>query len=359
MHVVLSGYYGFDNVGDEAILLSIIQSLRKIQPDIDITVLSNNPNHTQNAYQVKAVNRWRLNEVRRIISQSDGLISGGGSLLQDETGMKTIPYYTGIIKIAKWYKKPVFIYAQGMGPFNKPLSRWMVRTTLNKVHGITVRDEDSKALLTTIGVKKVIQVVPDPVIGLDNHSFTSSWLNGQELSSDFITVSVRDWSSSVPYLEKIAQSLDQLAQKGYAIVFIPMHGKIDEKVSRKTASYMHAKSFIAPGEASIEEKIAVISESNLLIGMRLHSLIFSAISYTPFVALSYDPKIDAFANICSLPVAGHVEKEDWSGDSLTISAMELLATEYAQLDSLKRLVTALRQGAQDTAALAIKTLNAK
>ena len=43
MHVVLSGYYGFDNVGDDAILFSIIPSSEKDSGSIDITVLSNNP----------------------------------------------------------------------------------------------------------------------------------------------------------------------------------------------------------------------------------------------------------------------------------------------------------------------------
>lgn len=93
MHIVLSGYYGFNNIGDEAILYSIIQSLRRLEPEIDITVLSNNPEVTESLYQTKAVNRWNPAEILLALKQADGLISGGGSLFQDETGFKSVAYY--------------------------------------------------------------------------------------------------------------------------------------------------------------------------------------------------------------------------------------------------------------------------
>src|SRR4051794_39590785 len=119
MHIVLSGYYGFDNVGDEAILFSIIHALRKWQADIEITVLSNDPESTKSTYGVQAVNRWKMKEISQVLNQADGLISGGGSLMQDQPGMKSIPYYAGIILIEKCNKPPVFVYAKEMGPINR------------------------------------------------------------------------------------------------------------------------------------------------------------------------------------------------------------------------------------------------
>ena len=102
--VVLSGYYGFNNAGDEAVLQAIINSLKKADQDLDITVLSNNPEHTTKAYGVKAVNRWKLNEIAGAIKESDLLISGGGSLLQDVTSKNGILYYLGIIGLARIHK---------------------------------------------------------------------------------------------------------------------------------------------------------------------------------------------------------------------------------------------------------------
>ncbi|MGJ9458144.1 polysaccharide pyruvyl transferase CsaB [Oceanobacillus sp. CF4.6] len=355
MHIVLSGYYGFDNVGDEAILFSIIRALRDIQEDVDITVLSNNPEATKQTYGVQAVNRWKIKEVRNVLKHADGLISGGGSLLQDQTGMKSIPYYTGVIQIARMHKTPVFIYAQGMGPINHRVSRWIVKLTLNKVNKITVRDEDSKTLLEDIGIQKQITVVPDPVLGLDGTSFSSNWFAEQNISASFVTVSVRDWETSVLYKEKIASCLDEIVRSGDAVVFVPMHGEHDERSSSEVAGLMKEKSFISPAHALIEEKIALIGQSKLLIGMRLHSLIFSAITHTPFIAISYDPKIDAFASIADQPVVGHVEKNNWNEGKLFAKVEYMLANEAEAREALKCRIDSYQKEAAETSKLAVET----
>ncbi|MDN4492139.1 polysaccharide pyruvyl transferase CsaB [Ureibacillus aquaedulcis] len=352
MHVVLSGYYGFDNVGDEAILFSIISALRKLQKDIQITVLSNNPESTQQTYGVGAVNRWKMKEVSAALKGADGLISGGGSLLQDQTGMKSIPYYSGIMQIAKMHKKPVFVYAQGMGPINKGISKLIVRKTLNKVDQITVRDEESKKLLENIGIKKSIGIVPDPVTGLDGSSFHSSWLESAGLDN-YIAISVRDWPTTVDYRQKIVDSLDQLAGNGETIIFVPMHGEHDARTSREFAELMKEKSLVAPADLSIEEKIAIIGQSKLLIGMRLHSLIFSSIFYTPFIAISYDPKIDAFAKIAGQPIIGHVEQDNWDGHQLYAQAKDILENRASLEASMKATIQPIQSQALDTAKMAL------
>ncbi|ODV54778.1 polysaccharide pyruvyl transferase CsaB [Lysinibacillus fusiformis] len=358
MHIVLSGYYGFDNVGDDAILLSIIQALKKWQSDIEITVLSNNPTATEQTYGVKAVNRWKMKEIRQLLKTADGLISGGGSLMQDQTGMKTIPYYAGVIQIAKWLKKPVFVYAQGMGPINNSLSKFIVRKTFSKVEQITVRDKASQTLLTEIGVRKETKIVPDPVMGLNGGDFHCEWLDQEALTAEsYISVSVRDWPSTIVYKEKIAHSLDQLVRQGEQIVFLPMHGEHDLKTSQEVATLMQEKSLIAPSDLSIEEKIAVIGQSQLLIGMRLHSLIFSAIYATPFIAISYDPKIDAFADIVDQPVIGHVEKDDWNGVTLFERAIAILESYTTVQENMRQAVLPLQHEATATAKLAIETFS--
>jgi len=358
MHVVLSGYYGFDNVGDDAILLSIIQSLKKWQSDIEITVLSNNPTATEQTYGVKAVNRWKMKEIRQLLKTADGLISGGGSLMQDQTGMKTIPYYAGVIQIAKWLKKPVFVYAQGMGPINHSLSKFIVRKTFNKVEQITVRDKASQTLLTEIGVRKETKIVPDPVMGLNGGDFHCNWLDQKSLTAEsYISVSVRDWPSTVAYKEKIAHSLDQLVRQGEQIVFLPMHGEHDLKTSQEVASLMKEKSLIAPSDLSIEEKIAVIGQSQILIGMRLHSLIFSVIYAIPFIGLSHGPKIDAFAEIVDQPVIGHVEIDDWNGVTLFERAIAILESYTTVQENMRQAVLPLQHEATATAKLAIEVFS--
>ena len=412
MRVVLSGYFGFDNVGDEAILFSIIRALRKLEPTIEITVLSNNPAETAATYGVDSVNRWNIADVRAAMKSADGLISGGGSLMQDATSGKTIPYYAGVIKLAQMAKVPVFIYSQGIGPINGALGKWLVKSVFNKCAGITVRDEGSFELLREIGVRPPVTVVPDPVVGLGGNEFKSAWLdnwlqeqfvseghavdesaaNGVEPDSNkatdasnevaeveleaggttskqessyahvypaYVTVSVRDWPSDVDYKSKVATALDQLSARGLHIMFIPMHGEHDVKASKDVAAFMSSETTIAPGDLSIEEKIAVIGGSKLLIGQRLHSLIFAAIEHIPFIALSYDPKIDAFAQIVDQPVIGHVERDDWDGETLAACAVDILDNYDAKLNALRSLVDPLQASAENTAQMALEAFGVK
>ncbi len=105
MRLVLSGYYGFYNVGDEAILQSIIESLHKENPNIELVVLSNDPDYTRKMYGVEAVDRWSIKSVYDAIKKSDGLISGGGSLLQDKTSVKKYFILYGYYGVCSYVKK--------------------------------------------------------------------------------------------------------------------------------------------------------------------------------------------------------------------------------------------------------------
>jgi polysaccharide pyruvyl transferase CsaB len=352
MRIVLSGYYGFDNVGDEAILYSIIQALKEENPKVGITVLSNQPEKTAKTYGVEAINRWDLKNIMSALKECDGLISGGGSLLQDETGPRSIPYYTGIMKVAQTLKKPVFVYAQGMGPINKTMSKQIVKYVLKKTK-ITVRDVASKELLQTLGLKNEIEIVPDPVLGITLQSQQSDWWDKQMFGAPVITVSVRDWPSTTGFKKKIAEGLDLAARAGNIIVFVPMHGEHDNHTSKEVADLMSESSHIAPYDASIEEKIIIIGKSNLLVGMRLHALIFSSVKETPFIALSYDPKIDAFAEISNQPIAGHVNENSWDANSLYEQIHQMLENEEREVKKLRERVIPLRKKAKNTAKQAI------
>ena len=142
-------------------------------------------------------------------------------------------------------------------------------------------------------------------------------------------------------------------------MFIPMHGEHDVKASKDVAAFMSSETTIAPGDLSIEEKIAVIGGSKLLIGQRLHSLIFAAIEHIPFIALSYDPKIDAFAQIVDQPVIGHVESDDWDGEALAACAVDILDNYDAKLNALRSLVDPLQASAENTAQMALEAFGVK
>ncbi|WP_433946956.1 polysaccharide pyruvyl transferase CsaB [Paenibacillus sp. SN-8-1] len=315
--LVISGYYGFRNSGDEAVLKSILTALEeegarsglRIEP----IVLSIDPEWTTSMYGVRAVHRMKLGEVRRALKESDGLISGGGSLLQDATGMTTIPYYLGIIKIAQWLKKPTFIYAQGVGPVNRGMFHPFIKGIFRKCSYISVRDNESAQLLGTMGLSRdKIEVVPDPVMGLPLPEGAEMIVNSGQHEGDLpvVGISVRYWNTERKELTQLAAGLTALASlMRVHFRFLPFHLPGDDEASRFVIDLMKGVTTqgsvisVAPETVNPQEMLAEVSRCQALIGMRLHSLIYAASQRVPLLGISYDPKIDHFlARLGSVPV---------------------------------------------------------
>ena len=144
-NILISGYYGFDNIGDESILRTLVTSLRERIPDCSLTVLSHDPAATREKYGVEAVERMSPLAIARAVRRCDMLISGGGSLLQDVTSSKSLHYYLAIIRFAQLLGKKVFIYSQGIGPIEKDADRRATARALRRADGIVVQDDFNKA----------------------------------------------------------------------------------------------------------------------------------------------------------------------------------------------------------------------
>ncbi len=309
MKILLSGYYGFDNAGDDAVLFAIVQALREIIPDVDITVLSNQPEKTAQQFGVKAVDRWGKTSLPKAIKDCDVLISGGGSLLQDVTSKNGILYYLGVIKLAQMMRKKVIVYAQGIGPVNEPRNRALVAKILNKVQAITVRDFDSRRELMEMGVYREIMVAVDPVLGISADSIDEAQglqlLRGAEAGyidgKKMLMVAARNWKHSDRFFKEIAESCDAMAEQGWQVVFVPFHYPEDVEAGRNIASLMKRDAVVLSGNYSPQETMAVLKNADLIMGMRLHSLIMGAALLKPMVGLSYDPKVTSFMQLLRQP----------------------------------------------------------
>lgn len=350
VRAVISGYYGFHNLGDEAVLYSMLQVLRERDPDFRPVVLSADPEYTARAYGVEAVNRWKPGEVIMALQKADMLISGGGSLLQDVTGIKNLAYYLGVVWLARMLGKPVIFYAQGIGPVKSSLGRYMVARAASGVSAITVRDEESRADLLAMGVKKPVAVTADPVLGLDPE--TVSREPGRVIlqaagvkpgNGPLAGISVRPWEGD-RWQSIIAGVCDRLAQKGMQVIFLPMQHPADLQISEAVVEMMSERSVILRRSCSVPEMLSVVSNLDLLVGMRLHSLIFAAVLGVPPVGVAYDPKVERFLSRLGLEPAGSPDNLD--GEALLGSVESALALGRQEL--LQR-VAPLRERAREGA----------
>lgn len=342
MKILVSGYYGFGNVGDEAVLGAMVQGFRQYLPESEITVLSAAPRLTAELNQVGSVSRFDLPGILREIRKADVVVSGGGSLFQDVTSNRSFLYYIGIVWLAKLLGKKVMVFAQGFGPLRKRFNRWLARLVLNRVDLITLRDEDSLAELRKMGVKRPpVRVTGDPTALLEVEDKSEGrkilGLEGIPLNKPLIGVSVRSIPRSPRSEEQcfkhLAEKLDALAaDHGLLPVFIFFQCPEDMRQASMVMGLMKEKSYAVFRICRPDEMFSLFTQFELVIGMRLHALVFAALNAVPMLGISYDPKVEAFMKSIGRPYIRLDSPHLSVGNELN----EHLEKMLAQKDAIKR-----------------------
>ena len=336
MRIVIAGYYGYRNWGDEGSLATLLQALIPIggsnvvfQPSPPypfshavgegerasrrtrsvplshavgeglgvreklVIVLSGDPAFTQATYGVQAVPRMDLRAVRQAIRDSDALIFGGGSLLQDATSLRSLLYYLALIRWGLKAHGRVLLVGQGVGPLHRPLSRWLTRATLRRVPFLSVRDADSARLLSRIGVSHA-------TVDADLTWALASQPPHIELDKDarWIGLAPRAWRDA-PVREAFAALCRQIHADGYRALLIPMQENQDRSLCESIASESGA--LVLPAPAHPAQLLGVMTALDGMVAMRLHGAIFAASQGVPTLCIAYDPKVDALATQLSAP----------------------------------------------------------
>jgi polysaccharide pyruvyl transferase CsaB len=298
MRIAISGYYGFGNAGDEAVLSATVEQLRARLPGATPVVLSADPRATEQMHEVEAAPRWPLGPLRRTIRSADLLLSGGGSLLQNRTSSRSLAYYLLTLDLAQRGGVPFAIHAQGLGPLDGSLGRYFTARYLRRARALTLRDEASMKLAAELGVpEQFMTLTADPAFLLEpvadaevDAILYEAGLCGAE---QLVGLVVREWRGALEALSPLARISRRAAEEwGARTVIVPFQLPEDLEVSHKLAALL-------PDAALLERRIhpralaGVIGRMELLVGMRLHALILAAVQLVPAVGLSYDPKVRA------------------------------------------------------------------
>ena len=148
--VLLCGYYGEHNLGDDALLEALLQLL---PAGVTPLVTAFDEAQVRERFGVATVQRRSLKAVLAALGRSRALVLGGGSLLQDATSFRSLLYYGLLISAARLQGKPVLLWAQGLGPLRRRRSRALVRPLLAAATGISWRDPQSAELAASLGVR--------------------------------------------------------------------------------------------------------------------------------------------------------------------------------------------------------------
>jgi polysaccharide pyruvyl transferase CsaB len=328
--IFVAGYYGLNNIGDEAILSGMMCSLNKHIDDAHFSVITNDPIETEKIHNVipikqsfkEGIPKFALNcvfknelyNVFRQIDNCDIFILGGGSLLQD-LRIHYLPFLLSMVYYAQKKGKKTVVYGIGAGPIDTMLGKKLCRKILGSADLVTVRDPMSKSVLEKCGLQDVIQTA-DPAFGLnlclpplseekDLHSKRNyfattlyNWLQDSDKN--------RNFTAHVEVLEKrrkIISSIYSEIKKTYNrdLYFIPTV-KIDYKGYLKIMDLSSdlEDSFVVNYTNNLTRVVSLLSKSDVLIGMRLHSLILASMIGIPIVPISYCAKTKSYLDMFGL-----------------------------------------------------------
>ncbi|WP_322203128.1 polysaccharide pyruvyl transferase CsaB [Acutalibacter intestini] len=299
--VVICGAYGHGNAGDDAILKSIIQSIRQLDQFIPITVLAKNTQSIKQRYKVHSIYTFNLPRILRTMKSSRLYINGGGTLIQNATSHRSLWYYLLTLWAAKRLGNQVDMYGCGIGPVAGKRNIRLVRQVLNRsVNVITLREEESLGELKSYGVtqpRTVLSSDPALILSPAGEAETRRYLRDQgfDPKGKYICYLLRNWRGFVekaPVLARCAQRARD--EYGLEPVFISINAFQDESAAQAVLSCMDHPGKLLTGAPGPEMLISILSHMDVVVSMRLHGLIFSSLSGVPLVGVSYDPKIGSY-----------------------------------------------------------------
>ena len=309
--IAISGYYGFKNFGDEAILSVLVNHLKSLQ-NTDITVFSSDVEYTEKTYGVKAVKRFCLKNVLKTIKDCDVLVSGGGSLLQDVTSLKSLIYYAFIIAMGLFFNKKVVIFAQGIGPLNSNVAQNIVKNLLKYCSYVTVRDENSLNLLEKLGIKS--ELVCDPIYSLDIKSEPQNGVVGVQLR-DFKTMNQE-------LLQKLALLIvTKFSDKKIEIFSLQKTQDLD--LCKRFEAIVKSFNPDICTEIVEDDIVNRLSRLEYLIGMRFHAVLVALKCGVRTCAINYDVKVEKIATDAKIPL-------------ISMDAHENLEEIYQKMQNLNR-----------------------
>lgn len=358
--VLISGYYGFHNSGDDSILAAIVGDLKKQCPTLSITVLSKSPAETARLYGVDSANRFDFPKIIRLLRRTKLLISGGGSLIQDVTSSKSLYYYLAIIRLAKLCGARVMLYANGIGPLGSEHNINKVRKALKSADVATLREQSSLDELKQLKIDIPATVTADPVFTMqpEGGSRAADAVRKSGIADDdgYFVIAVREWKNSSDGFERSIAEFAEYVCKTYKItpLILPMQYAYDIGISKRIADRLSVPYGIPDKAYPPELMLGIVGGAQFAVGMRLHTLIYAAKSGIPVIAVSYDPKVDAVMK--SIGQSCIIGADSVNAKTLCGFADEIVKNRQSICDRLSQISTEKAQLAEKNTELVIEEL---
>lgn len=385
MRLLLSAFIGSHNLGDEAIAEIVINKL-EATPDVELTVLSVNPEKTRKLSQNKItqIRSAGLGEFVRLLRHNDALVLGGGGIIQDESSIiNMIYYYLQMLVAKRLFRKPIFWIFVGVGPIKTSLSHLMLRDMGRMATHALVRDKESATLLMSHGFgSDQVTTSYDIVFNYPVPATSSARYPGE-----YILFCPRDWffvATITPtrfalkrarkdpksrlqvyrlhllqLVVKCLQDNPELTIVGVAFFYsqdLNLLQWIQDNLSTEYAD----RYIVETKELTTREFIVLAKKSAAVLGVRLHSLILGAVAGRPLVPLVYSAKVSNLVNYLGIGTfTTHLDRPDFNVQATVANVVKVLRTKPVQSDKMLADVRGANLEAFDVLVESIRTTTAR
>ena len=310
--VIVSGFYGASNAGDELILRAIASALHASDPAVQVKVAAENPVAVERDHGLQAFFGKHQNEALHHVRNACAVFVGGGGLWHDYsfarsgglTGLFQEPQlsmasFAVLPMLGRFFNIPCHVIGMGVGPITSPDAFRMLRFVAELAETIHVRDEPSLALLAKAGVSKgKAFMAPDVVYALSLPKVEpASTL--RQLKADGYTIvgiNVRPWAScdERALCARVTQALQVLGPAiKLAIVTLPMQNADNTTLAHFVATLPgHVQHVVLTAPLAMEELLSTLIACDAVVAMRLHTCLLAHRLRKPVIGLAYDPKVD-------------------------------------------------------------------
>lgn len=278
------GCIGQENLGDEAVYLAIQKLLQK---KVYIYPIS---------YTKPSSGRYLRNWV---FKEPDLIILGGGTIIKKkktESYLKLFSEYHN-----RFPKAKLAVYGAGVADpilaaeigFPTDIPNW--RMILNKCSFIGVRGKLSQSILQNDWkVTSDIYILHDPALFFKRKELVQK-RKEKRIGINFCDIIGRIYGLDQTVIELFAVELvNKLIEEGWNIFLYPTTHSDMPYMQKILGPKLLSKVEVYKDFENIEKSLSFLESLDVFIGQRLHSIIFAAVSYTPFHAIEYESKTSDF-----------------------------------------------------------------
>lgn len=315
--VLVSGYFGAGNRGDDLLLDALAGGIERELPGAHLVVASKSPDTVMLRQGRPALDRFDLAECDDRAARASAVVIGPGGLWDDYSirraggvagivnGARVSPAHLAQLPVlVRAHGGDVHVFGMGAGPLDDDDARAVVRFTGELASSVVVRDERSAELLGGIdGWTAPVTVAPDVCYALELPA------PGQSRASDlpYVVVNVRPWAPDPHVARRVLDAVAGVAAElGLAVVGVPMQHQDETTLCgwARTGDHPEVPFSVLSTDAALADVVATLRSAQAVVSMRLHTALLSHRLGVACVGIAYDPKVTAHFE--DVGRAGHV-----------------------------------------------------